>query len=229
MRRWLAGFVAATALVTGGLSARPDDGFKALFDGKSIEGWKREGGEAEYRVEDGCIVGKTVDGSPNTFLCKGPYGDFILEFEVKCDPKLNSGCQIRSHVYEEATNDAKGKKRKQGTLYGYQCEIAAAETGTSGNFWDEARRNKWLGDFKDRPEAKSAFKNNEWNRYRIVAQGNRIRSWVNGVACADFTDDTDKEGLIGLQVHSIGKGEGPYEVRWRNIRIKELKAGDTVD
>ena len=59
-------------------------------------------------------------------------------------------------------------------------------------------------------------------------QGNRYRSWINGVAASDFTDDVDKSGLIGLQVHGIAKGQGPYQVRWRNIRIKELKPGEEV-
>ena len=71
-------------------------------------------------------------------------------------------------------------------------------------------------------EAKEAFEDDGWNRYRIVVQGNRYRSWVNGVATSDFTDDMDQQGFIGLQVHGIGRDEGPYQVRWRNIRIKEL-------
>ena len=59
-------------------------------------------------------------------------------------------------------------------------------------------------------------------------QGNRYRSWINGVAASDFTDDVDKSGFIGLQVHGIAKGEGPYQVRWRNVRIQELKPGEEV-
>src|SRR5690242_12549182 len=69
---------------------------KPIFDGKSIEGWKINGGYASYKVEDGVIVGTTAVGSPNTFLCKGPFGDFELEFDTLCDNELNSGVQIRS-------------------------------------------------------------------------------------------------------------------------------------
>lgn len=207
-----------------------NDGWVALFDGKTIDGWEVKGGTATYAVKEGQIVGTTVDGSPNTFLTKGPYSDFILEFEVLCDVRLNSGVQIRSHVYAEDTPQASDptRIRKKGEVYGYQCEIERAETGTAGNFWDESRRTRWLDEFDD-PRAKTAFKDGEWNRYRIVAQGNRLRSWVNGIPCADLTDDLDKSGFIGLQVHSIPKGTGPYEVRWRNIRLKELKAGDVVE
>ncbi|TWU32554.1 3-keto-disaccharide hydrolase [Novipirellula artificiosorum] len=201
-----------------------DDGWKPLFDGKSIDDWTVRGGTAQYRVEDSAIVGTTVEGSANTFLCKGPYSDFELELDVKCDPELNSGIQIRSHVYEKDTPQASKPKniRKAGVVYGYQCEIAKAAGGVAGNFWDEARWTRWHDDFTNKPQAQTALKDGEWNHYRIVAEGNRIRSWVNGVPCADFTDDMDSSGFIGLQVHGIKKGAGPYEVRWKNVRIKEL-------
>ncbi|MGC3970065.1 MAG: DUF1080 domain-containing protein [Pirellulales bacterium] len=203
----------------------------SLFDGKSLDGWTKRGGTAEYRIEDGAIVGKTVEGSPNTFLCRGPYGDFELEFDVKCDDRLNSGCQIRSHVYEKDTPQESNPKRvrKAGEVYGYQCEITRQQAGVAGNFWDEGRRTKWLDDLAAKPGAAAAYKNDEWNHFRIVAQGDRIRSWVNGTACADFRDATDASGFIGLQVHGIKKGAGPYEVRWKNVRIRELAADQKID
>jgi hypothetical protein len=196
-----------------------------LFDGKTLDGWTPRGGLASFKVEDGMIVGTTGQKGPNTFLCRGPYGDFVLEFDVLCDPALNSGVQIRSHVYEKDTPQESNPKRirKAGEIYGYQCEIADAAEGTSGNFWDEARRTRWLDDFSSKPAARTAFKNGEWNHYRIVAQRRRIRSWINGTPCADFEDDHDATGFIGLQVHMIKAGTGPYQVRWRNIRIRELK------
>ncbi|MBL9089999.1 MAG: DUF1080 domain-containing protein [Planctomycetaceae bacterium] len=202
-----------------------------LFDGKTLDGWTVRGGTATYEVRDGAIVGTTVDGSPNTFLCRGPFGDFELEFDVKCDKALNSGVQIRSHVYEKDTPQESNPKRirKAGEVYGYQCEIDRAEDGVAGNFWDEGRRTKWLDDLSNKPGAVAAFKNDDWNHYRIVAQGDRIRSWVNGVACADFRDATDASGFIGLQVHGIKKGTGPYKVSWKNIRLRELTPDVKVD
>jgi hypothetical protein len=194
-----------------------------LFDGKTLDGWTVRGGKAEYKVDDGAIVGTTVEGSPNTFLCKGPFSDFELVFDVLCDKPLNSGVQIRSHVYEKDTPQASNPKRirEAGEVYGYQCEIAA-EGGVGGNFWDEGRHTRWHDDFSVKPEAQKAYKGGEWNHYRIVAQGDRIRSWVNDVPCADFRDKTDASGFIGLQVHGIKKGTGPYQVRWKNIRLREL-------
>src|SRR5262249_11429314 len=107
--------------------------------------------------------------------------------------------------------------------------MAEAERVVSGIFGDGARRTKWLDDFSNKLEAAKAFKNDEWNHYRIAAQGDHIRSWVNGVPCADFRDDLDASGFIGLQVHSIPATVGPYKVRWKNIRIRELKPGHKVD
>src|SRR5215471_6782861 len=196
--------IAALLLLTAPLAAA-DSPWISLFDGQTLDGWTIKGGQATYKVEDGAIVGTTVARSPNTFLCRGPYSDFELEFDVLCDKPLNSGVQIRSHTYEKDTPLASkgGKIRPAGDVYGYQCEITKAEEGVAGNFWDEARRTKWLDDFSNKPAAAKAYKDDEWNHYRIVAQGDHIRSWVNGVPCADFHDDLDARGFIGLQVHSV--------------------------
>ena len=68
-----------------------------LFNGRNLEGWTQLNGTATYTVEDGAIVGRTAEGSPNSFLCSNKmYDDFELFFEVKVDDPLNSGCQIRS-------------------------------------------------------------------------------------------------------------------------------------
>ncbi|HEU5115954.1 MAG TPA: DUF1080 domain-containing protein, partial [Isosphaeraceae bacterium] len=99
-------------------------GWISLFDGKTLDGWKVNGGHATYSAEDGEIVGRTEEGSPNTFLCTGDYRDFVLELEVRCDPRLNSGIQVRSHVYGQ-------NEPRPGVVYGPQCEIARKETGTA--------------------------------------------------------------------------------------------------
>ena len=222
------------ALVFGGSSAcgqpnRAEAPWEYLFDGKSLDAWQVRGGSAQYDVEDGVIVGTTVQGSPNTFLCtKKPYGNFELELDFKCDPQLNSGIQIRSHAYERDTNTVmyrNGRRverlRKAGTVYGYQVEIAGG--GASGGIWDEARKAMWLYDARQSPAAGEAYRADQWNKYRIVCIGDRIRTWVNGVACADFRDATDLSGFIGLQVHSY-RGPKPAHVRWTNIRIRDLGA-----
>jgi len=227
----LAGTLALLTSIPAPSAAPSTEKWQDLFDGKTLNGWVQRGGKAGYKVEGGVIVGSTVAKTPNSFLCTAKdYGDFILELEFKVDPKLNSGIQIRSHVYAKPTPLAADPKktRAAGEVYGYQCEITTADKCASGNFWDEARWTKWLDDLKAKPGACAAFKDGQWNHYRIVAQGDRIRSWVNGVACADFRDAQDATGFIGLQVHSIKAGTGPYQVRWKNIKLRELKAGETV-
>ncbi len=199
-----------------------------IFDGRTLDGWEVCNGFAPYHVEDGVIVGTTAEGSPNSFLCtKREYGDFILEFEVKVDPLLNSGVQVRSHRYaaEETvmTLGNEGRvRRKQpaGRVYGYQVEISNEKSGASGGIYDEARRG-WVDNTSTNPAARAALKDNEWNHYRIVARGDSVKTWVNGVPCADLVDPLDLSGFIGLQVHSY-KGERPAQVRWRNIRIQDL-------
>lgn len=198
-----------------------------LFDGKSLAGWRQCNGKASYKVEGGAIVGTTAAGSPNSFLCTvKEYGDFVLELEVKVDPVLNSGIQIRSHqypaetvarIYEGATS--REAKHPAGRVYGYQVEISNEKEATSGGIYDEARRG-WLDNISSNPAAAKALRDNEWNKYRIEAEGDRIRVFVNGVPCADLTDPADQSGFIALQVHSF-QGEKPAQVRWRNIRLQD--------
>ena len=203
-----------------------------LFDGKTLNGWEVHSGTATYAVRDGTIVGTAVLGSPNTFLCTTKqFGDFILEFEVKVDPEMNSGVQFRSQIAGADTRlkvDRKGKEEEvklpSDRVYGYQVEIARVQGGNSGNVYDEARRARFLDDFTNKPEARKAFKDNEWNLYRIECRGDRIRTWVNGIAGADFRDSMTTRGIIGLQVHQVSKDSfKPYQAQWRNIRIQELR------
>ncbi len=204
-----------------------------LAKGDSLDGWSKVGGDATYVIEGGVITGTTGPGK-NTFLTRGPFADFVLEFDVRCDPKLNSGVQIRSHQYAEPTpqESKPDRLREKGEVYGYQCEIRAGingENGCAGNFWDEGRRTRWLDDSVKAAEKQRAYRPGEWNQFRIIAQGNRIRSFVNGVPVADFTDDRDESGFIGLQVHAIKKNSGPFTVSWKNLRIRELAEGESVD
>jgi type 1 glutamine amidotransferase len=207
-----------------------------LFDGKTLNGWSIHSGYANYRVEDGTIVGTAVKSSPNTFLCTNKeYGDFILEFEVKCHPRLNSGVQIRSQIAKKPMffvfRRPDGRPRQRlvppDRVYGYQVEIASAKRGTSGGIYDEARRGFFLADLIDKPAAQKAFKDDKWNKYRIECKGSSIKTWINDVPCADLRDSMDAKGIIGLQVHGLGRDFYPYQVRWRNLRIRELNAADT--
>lgn len=205
-----------------------DDGFVKLFDGKTLNGWKQHSGEAKYRVEDGVIVGTTVPNTGNSFLCtEKKYGDFVLEFEFKVAPDMNSGVQFRSEFYEKETTveiDGKPRKFPADRVFGYQFEIDPSPRAFTAGVYDEARRG-WLFDLKNNEAARKAFKQNEWNKGRIECRGDSIKTWINDVPAADFKDGATKEGIIALQVHGIGNKteKAGEEVRWRNLRIKELK------
>ncbi|MCA9289642.1 MAG: DUF1080 domain-containing protein [Phycisphaerales bacterium] len=180
----------------------------ALFDGHSLSGWHVVGGGATFRVDDGCIVG-TAGPGPNTFLCtSGEWSDFELTLDVRLDVPGNSGIQFRSHV------------RPDGVVYGYQCEIDPSARSWSGGIYDESRRG-WLASLEGEAHAaaRAAFRVDDWNRYRIRAVGDRLRTWVNDVPCADLIDDADASGLIALQVHTGGTGV----IRWRDVRIAPIR------
>jgi hypothetical protein len=209
------------------LAIAADDGWTSLFNGKDLDSWEQHGGKAEYRVEGGAIVGKTVPATPNSFLCtKRTFGDFVLELEFKVAEGMNSGVQFRSEVFDtekELTIDGKLKKIPADRVHGYQYEIDPSPRSFTGGVYDEARRG-WLMNLEKNEAARKAFKNGEWNKVRIECRGDSIKTWINGVAAADFKDAMTPRGLIALQVHGIGnKGKPGQEVAWRNIRIQEMK------
>jgi len=215
--------------------------WQALFNGKDLTGWVQRGGKARFFVEDGILIGQTVPKTPNSFLCtEKHYSNFILELDFKVDPELNSGVQIRSHSLPDY---------RKGRVHGYQVEIdpsmapyepnpekkrpanlmadgkpapADAPRCWTGGIYDEGRRG-WLYSLHKDPTAREAFKPGKWNHIRVEAIGDSIKTWVNGIAAADLKDSMTPSGFIGLQVHGLKKPvEKPLQVRFRNIRIKDL-------
>ncbi|MDF1815966.1 MAG: DUF1080 domain-containing protein [Verrucomicrobiales bacterium] len=223
--------VAGAALIAISLVNADDKaGWTDLFDGKTLNGWKHSTlGTAKYSVVDGTIKGETVEGSPNSFLLSAEqYGDFELEFEVKVHDSLNSGVQIRSREKSEAdvaSTDEKKRNNNLGRFFGPQVEIEASP-GQAGYVYGEATGRGWISKEPGEGAAHKHMKNGEWNKFRIVAKGNNIQTWINGNQVANLTDEeifkTHPKGHIGLQVHGIKKGTGPYDVYWKNIRLKTL-------
>lgn len=186
--------------------------WQSLFNGKDLSGWVQRNGQASYEVKNGVIIGTTVAGQPNSFLCTDKdYGDFILELEFMVDSTMNSGIQFRSLSDPAIMN---------GRVHGYQMEIDPSKRAWSGGIYDEGRR-LWLYTLEYNPAAKTAFRNGQWNKYRIECIGTHIRTFVNGVPAAYMIDDLTPKGFIALQVHSIMNGEQPgKQIMWRNIRIR---------
>ena len=201
-----------------------EEGFTRLFNGKDLDGWTKVGGTGQFKAEDGCIVGFGKEGESikgNTFLRSDKtYKDFDFRFEMKFDDLSgNSGMMFRG-LQKEGEN---------GRVYGYQCEHCnRKERAWTAGIYDEARRG-WLFPNKGNKEQCSEFteqgkeimKWDDWNSIRILCQGNHIQIWLNGEKRVDFKDegkDFTPEGFFGMQVH----GGKSCNVRWRNLRIKEL-------
>lgn len=213
------------------------DEWKPLFNGKDLDGWVKRGGNASYAVEGESIVGTSTLNTPNTFLCTPrDYSDFILEYEFKVDPKLNSGVQIRTQSFDSPTEivwDGGKVKVPAGRVHGYQIEIdpePGKDRWWSAGIYEESGRG-WLypgllgGNAKEfTKQGRGIFKQGDWNKIRVEAIGDSIKTTLNGTPCADITDSRVAAGFIGLQVHGIGKDKSKdgTQVRWRNLRIQEV-------
>lgn len=199
-------------------------GWQNLFDGKTLNGWKQMTGKAEYKVENGIIVGTTVINSPNSFLVsdKKVSGDFILELEAMItDTASNSGIQFKSN-FDPAAN------KGQGRVYGYQFEIDPSVRKWSGGIYDEGRR-EWLYPGSLNSKAQALLTINVFHKIRIECIGNTTKTWLDGVATAYLIDTlTANEGLIALQVHAINneKQKG-LRLCWKNIRINTSNVHST--
>jgi hypothetical protein len=182
----------------------------AIFDGKTLHGW--EGDTNTWRVENGAIVaGRMERKQPhNDFLAtKKEYRNFDLRLEYKLEGTngfVNGGVQFWS---QRVPNDFE--------VSGYQADLGM---DTDGNLYDESRRNRNLMEPGKETRAK-ALRPNDWNTYRIRANGSHIQLWLNGVKTVDYVEKDEsipQHGIIALQIHG-----GAYtKVQYRNLVLEEL-------
>ena len=204
-------FVAIVVSALIGISSVNAQNWTNLVEG-SLDKFEKRNGTAEYKVNGDEIIGISKVGTPSTYLCtKEMYTDFILEVDVKVEVGLNSGIQFRSNSISDYKN---------GQVHGYQCEIDPGERKWSGGIFDQSRRG-WIYPVTMNEPGRQAFKNGEWNKYRIEAIGNEIRTWLNGVQVTNLVDDMTAEGFIAFQVHSIGNSteRDGLTVRWKGAKI----------
>lgn len=192
------------------------DGFTSLFNGKDLTGWTPKGGTCTFEARNGRIVGKCVPGSESTYLStvQADYTDFLFTCEMKWRVDCNSGVMFR----------AQSKPGKNGTeiVFGPQAEMEgfAMNRHWSGGIYGQSCGGYfyplWL---KEHEAARAATKEDEWNRLTILAKGNVVKTWVNGVPVSNWVDDGSySEGFFGLQIHKGAKGT----VLWKNLRVKQL-------
>ncbi len=221
----------AMLLVTVSSLALADEGFKPIFDGKTLEGWKADD-MSRWSVQDGAITGQSTADNPlkgNQFIVwqQGDLDDFELKLKWKIEgtDRANSGIQIRSRVHED------------GHVIGYQPDIDRGGTWV-GAIYDErgrgmlaARGQKtFIGPdgkmnktrFADSDELYKVIKKDGWNEHHIIAKGPKITVKVNGVTTAEVIDAETKNreltGVLALQLHA----GPPMKVQFKDIVLKRL-------
>ena len=235
----LAGFLASLVNAAEPAVAELAAGWKALFNGTDLEGW--DGDPAMWSVKDGVIHGETtpeVVANGNTFLIARDLvlKDFELLLGFRCSATNNSGIQYRSrHITE-------GTPKNPWVVRGYQHELRNEKTppNVSGFIYDEGGKRgriclvgeqavwtaggkKVTGELIDAAAFEKLFRLDDWNKVRILAEGNRIRHYLNDTLILDFTDGEAHvllEGILALQLHA-GK---PMWVEFRDIKLRELPA-----
>ncbi len=198
-----------------GMEPRLEAATVALFDGESLKGWNGNT-ESVWRVEDGVIVGGSLEGNPrNEFLATDKvYENFRLRLEyrlVGTEGFVNGGVQFRSRRATDPPNE----------MIGYQADIGA---GYSGYLYDESRRKRFVAE-ADPEFVKSIERVGDWNQYDVIANGNQVKIFLNGqltVSYREQDEDIPREGQIALQIH----GNCKAEISFRNVQIEELSDSD---
>lgn len=213
------------------LAQKNKDGFKRIFDGKTLKNWECD--TNYWRIENGSFVGEVTREKPlknNTFMIYrgNTPEDFEFKAQYRISPEGNSGVQYRSDMVENIPFGMKG----------YQADIDGANRYTGQNYEErgrgflamrgeqstlkEGQKPTITGSLGHTDSLKSKI-SSDWNEIHIIAKGNHLKHYINGVLMSETTDeDLSKRkstGLIGLQVHVMPK----MKVEYREIMLKALK------
>ncbi len=226
-----------------------DSGFVAIFDGVSLDNWK--GDSTYWRVEAGSLVGEVTPQTllkANTFIVwqGGTPSDFEFKTEFRIAEAGNSGINYRSEQVADISHalrgyqcDIDGKINYTGQNYEERGRTTLAYRGekvvvsTQDNSADpeslraNVKNNAWLKrevleSLGSADSLKTLIKSEDWNTCHIIAKGNRLQHYINGVLMSDVTDNDTvngkRTGYLGVQVH-VGP---PMKVEYRNMMLKEL-------
>jgi hypothetical protein len=224
-------------------------GFVKIFDGETLNDWA--GDTAHWSVSNGSLVGQIMAGKllkTNSFIVwqGGAPADFELKTEFRITETGNSGINYRSEKLADIPNalrgyqaDIDGKNNYTGQNYEERGRTTLAYRGEkvivngqsnpqqAGTLRANVQKNAWtlrevVASLGDRDSLRTLIKANDWNTCHIVAKGNRLQHYINGVLMSDVTDNDSVNrklsGLLGVQVH-VGP---PMKVEYRNIRLKQL-------
>jgi hypothetical protein len=176
-----------------------------LFNGKDLTGWTIHGTEKWY-VDNGELICESGPDKQYGYLSTNKnYKNFILTLQFKQEANGNSGVFFRSQIPE-------GVK-----ISGWQAEVAPLGQHTGGIY--ESYGRGWL--IQPDSTHEKYLKPDEWNTYKIKADGDQVTTWLNGHMMCDLKDEKigQGEGFIALQIHE----GGGIKVRWKDIEIEELK------
>ena len=209
-----------------------------LFNGRDLTGW--EGREGLWKVENGAIVGQTTKENPtkgNTFLFWRGQEVEDGELVFKCrlvETKNNSGVMFRgkdagNFVSKGYQIDIQSGAEHYGKLYDEGGRGRVAMCGEQV-VWDKMTDGKDAGKYgkaKITPIEgdawKTAEKKDDWNELRVVAKGNHIETFLNGIKVLDFTDNEDekrsKKGFIALQIHA----GAPMRIEFKDLVFTPAK------
>lgn len=212
-------------------SQNKEEDLVKIFDGKTLKGWDAD--TSFWRVENDIIVGQVFPGKPlntNTFLIwkGGQPADFEFKAEYRISPEGNSGVQYRSEELKDIRY----------ALKGYQADIDGADQYTGQNYEERGRgflamrgqkvvlkaneKPVVTGSVGNSDSLKALIKSGDWNEIRIIAKGNKMQHFINGVLMSEAVDEdtanSKSSGLLGMQVHVMPK----MKVEYRNILLKKL-------
>ncbi len=226
-----------------------EEGFVSIFDGRTLDNW--EGDTAYWSVQDGSLVGQITPDKllkTNSFIVwqGGTTEDFELKADFRITEAGNSGINYRSeqltdipHALRGYQADIDGKNNYTGQNYEERKRTTLAYRGEKvtissqpnpqeeGSLRANVKNNAWLSrevteSLGNDDSLRSMINSNDWNTCHIIAKGNRLQHYINGVLMSDVTDNDEANrklsGLLGVQVH-VGP---PMKVEYKNIRIKNL-------
>ncbi|MFB7530240.1 ThuA domain-containing protein [Streptomyces sp. NPDC056178] len=183
---------------------KPDTGYRSIFNGKTLEGWK-QAGPGKFDIVDGEL--RSVGGMGLLTYQAKELGAYSLKLDWKMEGDDNSGVFVGFPESDDPWSAVNN---------GYEVQIDATDAPdrTTGSIYTFKAANIKARDQALRPPG-------QWNSYEIKVQGERLQVFLNGVKINDFTN-TDpvrslKNGYIGLQNHGADD-----HVSFRNIQLKEL-------
>jgi len=202
-------FAAVLFLGLGAAAQAPrENGWVALFNGKDLSGWIKNGDE-KWIVEQGTILCESTANKYGYLTTEKTYRDFTLRLKFKGEAAGNSGVFVRAKIT--------GIDPQHGPdIEGMQVEVDPSVGKHTGGLYESGGRG-WVK--MPTPEGEQALKPGDWNDLDVSVQGNHIVTQLNGVKIVDFTDPLPKftDGVIGLQIHT----GGGVRMRWKDIFIQE--------